>query len=48
MAEKLRYAIYTCTERDADFRLVETDVVGWGATAPSIQQAWPNMSNEDV
>ena len=29
MAEKLRYAIYNCTEMDADFRLTDSSVVGW-------------------
>lgn len=29
MAQKLRYAIFNCTEMDADFRLTDTDVVGW-------------------
>jgi len=36
VASKLRYAITQCTEMDADFRLTETDVVGWSsATAQS-------------
>ena len=31
MAEKLRYAIKHCTEMDADFKLTDTDVAGWGS-----------------
>eukprot|EP01035_Chromulina_nebulosa_P017384 gene17384-22933_t len=30
MIEKLKYAINNCTEMDADFRLTDTDIVGWG------------------
>ena len=30
MASKLRYAIQHCTEMDADFKLTDTDVAGWG------------------
>ena len=33
MAEKLRYAIFNCTEMDADFRTTETEVAGWGGAA---------------
>ena len=33
MAEKLLYAIFNCTEMDADFRTTEAEVVGWGAAA---------------
>ncbi len=33
MTEKLLYAIFNCTEMDADFRTTETDVAGWGAAA---------------
>lgn len=29
MVEKLKYAISNCIEMDADFKLTETDVVGW-------------------
>ena len=29
MATKLRYAIFNCTEMDADFRLTDTSVAGW-------------------
>ncbi len=35
MAAKLRYAIFNCTEMDADFRLTETEVTGWTAALPS-------------
>lgn len=46
MAEKLRYAIYNCTEMDADFRTTETEIVGWGASTPSsaIQGDWQSLS----
>ncbi len=37
MAEKLRYAIVNCTEMDADFRVTEPDVVGWGTGATLLQ-----------
>jgi hypothetical protein len=29
MGEKLKYAIYNCIEMDADFKLTDTDVMGW-------------------
>jgi len=29
MAEKLHYAMYSCVEMDADFRLSETEMTGW-------------------
>jgi len=32
MAEKLKYAIFNCTEMDADFRVTEQDVAGWTPT----------------
>lgn len=32
MAEKLRYAIFNCTEMDGDFKTTELEVAGWGAT----------------
>ncbi len=32
MSEKLLYAIFNCTEMDADFRTTETDVAGWDTT----------------
>ena len=31
MHEKLLYAIYNCTEMDADFRTTEVEVPGWAA-----------------
>lgn len=40
---KLLYAISQCTEMDADFRVTETDVVGWSAGAPS--QPWPTVNS---
>lgn len=39
MAEKLQYAIYNCTEMDADFRTTEAEVAGWGAAAPTAGSA---------
>ena len=33
MKEKLKYAIFNCTEMDADFRTTESEVAGWGAAA---------------
>jgi hypothetical protein len=30
MREKLLYAIYNCIEMDADFRLAESEMTGWG------------------
>lgn len=30
MAAKLRYAICNCTEMDADFKLTDKEVAGWG------------------
>ena len=35
MAEKLRYAIFNCTEMDADFRTTEAEVAGWGGAISS-------------
>jgi hypothetical protein len=32
MAEKLRYAIFNCTEMDGDFRTTESEVAGWSAS----------------
>ena len=40
---KLRYAISQCTEMDADFRITETEVVGWSAGAPG--QPWPILNS---
>lgn len=31
MGEKLRYAIFNCTEMDGDFRTTEIDVPGWSS-----------------
>jgi hypothetical protein len=44
MAEKLRYAIIHCTEMDADFRLTDTDVAGWGLVS---QPTWSSMTADD-
>jgi hypothetical protein len=47
MREKLRYAIYNCTEMDADFRLTDTDVVGWGGAIPTgAGNTAPHMPND--
>ncbi len=47
MAEKLRYAIFNCTEMDADFRLTDADVVGWGAAiAPAQNLLWSTSPEE--
>lgn len=35
MAAKLRYAIFNCTEMDADFRTTEAEVAGWGGATSS-------------
>ena len=35
MAKKLRYAIAHCTEMDADFRLTDATVTGWGGALPA-------------
>lgn len=29
MADKLRYAIFNCTEMDGDFRTTDVDIPGW-------------------
>ena len=47
MAEKLRYAINNCTEMDADFRLTDTDVVGWATGTTVINSNPLNMINND-
>lgn len=39
MTEKLLYAIFNCTEMDADFRTTEADVAGWGG-APAVPADW--------
>ena len=36
MAEKIRYAIFNCTEMDADFRLTDASVVGWAVDEPAL------------
>ena len=33
MAEKLRYSMYNCIEMDADFRLADSEMTGWGDVA---------------
>ena len=42
MAEKLRYAIFNCTEMDADFRVTEADVPAWN----SLQQGTASASSQ--
>ena len=45
MAEKLRYAIFNCTEMDADFRTNDADVAGWGAPmAAAAPSSWQDGS----
>jgi hypothetical protein len=46
MAEKLRYAIANCSEMDADFRVTETEVVGWGSGATAAQADWQSFAGE--
>lgn len=29
MKEKIKYAMYNCTEMDADFKLTDADIAGW-------------------
>lgn len=49
MAEKLRYAIVNCTEMDADFRVTDTDVVGWSSGLPVLQSnQWSSTSAEEI
>ena len=43
MAAKLKYAIKYCTEMDADFKLTDAEVVGWGNQfSPTNAGAMPN------
>jgi hypothetical protein len=35
LAERLRYAMANCSEMDADYKLTDTDVAGWGAGSPA-------------
>ena len=46
MAMKLRYAIKHCTEMDADFKLTEAEVSGWGHGVPSSTTS--NSTNHHV
>jgi hypothetical protein len=39
MSEKLLYAIFNCTEMDADFRTTEAEVAGWGGTTATATTA---------
>ncbi len=50
MSEKLLYAIFNCTEMDADFRTTESDVAGWGAATavPGDWQSAAGASNDYV
>lgn len=36
MVEKLKYAIFNCTEMDADFRTTETEIAGWNADTNTV------------
>lgn len=47
MAEKLLYAIFNCTEMDADFRTTESDVAGWGTAAASIPSDWQSTGSAE-
>ena len=42
LASKLRYAITQCTEMDADFRLTDTEVIGWGSSQQPSQ--WTSIT----
>jgi hypothetical protein len=42
MRDKLMYAIFNCTEMDADFRTTESDVPGWGAVDGGQRGAVPS------
>lgn len=35
MADKLRYAIFNCTEMDGDFRTTDIDIPGWSSALTS-------------
>ena len=41
MAEKIRYAIFNCTEMDADFRLTDSAVAGWAVAEPEVSRSMP-------
>ena len=41
MARKIRYAIFNCTEMDADFRLTDTAVAGWSVAEPEAARPVP-------
>ena len=42
MAEKIRYAIFNCTEMDADFRLTDASVAGWAMEEPESSRPLPS------
>ena len=45
LCEKLRYAIFNCTEMDADFRLTDVEVTGWSSINSLIQNETNNDEN---
>ena len=44
MAEKIRYAIFNCTEMDGDFRTTDTDIPGWSGALLAANQSGANMT----
>lgn len=47
MTEKLLYAIFNCTEMDADFRTTESEVAGWGTAAAAIPADWQSTGSAE-
>ena len=47
MSEKLRYAIFNCTEMDGDFRTTEAEIAGWGASA-TVPRDWQQNLPADL
>ena len=43
MAAKLKYAIFNCTEMDADFRLTDASVVGWTGADDDSERPAPTV-----
>ena len=44
MAEKIRYAIFNCTEMDGDFRTTDIDIPGWGTSILTSNHSGANMT----
>lgn len=44
MAEKIRYAIFNCTEMDGDFRTTDIDIPGWGSAIMASNPSGANMT----